>query len=158
MLCTVERHHNAVQYYKTLHKQLQAEYQSYVESTKDTPYLAVSSELWGVFSEYLWENWTRFNDISLRVFVTVKTHCPDHLIYDTYVIERREHTMAVFQRWITHVIDRTFIPTATQEVVKRCYFVRNQTIFRLKSAITILAVMCIIDQHYRLCCFINSQS
>ena len=31
-------------------------------STKDTPYLALMAELWGVFCEYLWENWQCYND------------------------------------------------------------------------------------------------
>ena len=34
-----------------------AEYQSDGGSTKRTPYLNLTSELWGVFCEYLWENW-----------------------------------------------------------------------------------------------------
>ena len=42
-----------------------AEYQSYAESTKDTPYLALTGEIWGVFCEYLWENWLLYNDPTL---------------------------------------------------------------------------------------------
>ena len=42
-----------------------AEYQSEAESTKDTPYLAQSGELWGVFCEYLWENWPRYSSTTL---------------------------------------------------------------------------------------------
>ena len=34
-----------------------AEYQSDAGSTKCTPYLTLTGELWGVFCEYLWENW-----------------------------------------------------------------------------------------------------
>ena len=37
----------------------EAEYQSDAESTKDTSYLILTGELWGVFCEYLWENWLR---------------------------------------------------------------------------------------------------
>ena len=33
--------------------------------TKDTPYLALMDELWGVFCEYLGENWPRYNDTAL---------------------------------------------------------------------------------------------
>ena len=43
----------------------EAEYQSGAGSTKDTPYLALTGELWGVFCGYLWENWPRYNDIAL---------------------------------------------------------------------------------------------
>ena len=39
---------------------IEAEYQSDAESTKDTPYLALTGELWGVFCEYLWENWPHY--------------------------------------------------------------------------------------------------
>ena len=31
----------------------------------DTPYLALMGELRGVFCEYLWENWQRYNGIAL---------------------------------------------------------------------------------------------
>ena len=42
-----------------------AEYQSDPVSTKDTPYLALAGELWGVFCEYLWQNWPRYNGTAL---------------------------------------------------------------------------------------------
>ena len=42
-----------------------AEYQADAGSTKDTPYLALTGELWGVFREYLWENWPRYNGTAL---------------------------------------------------------------------------------------------
>ena len=42
-----------------------AEYQSGAKSTKDTPYLALTGELWGVFWEYIWENWPRYNGTAL---------------------------------------------------------------------------------------------
>ena len=42
-----------------------AEYQSGAKSTKDTPYLALTGELWGVFWEYVWENWQRYNGTAL---------------------------------------------------------------------------------------------
>ena len=32
---------------------------------KDTPYLALTGELWGVFCEYLRENWPRYNGTAL---------------------------------------------------------------------------------------------
>ena len=41
-----------------------AEYQSDAVSTKDTPYLALTGELWRVFCEWLWENWRRCNGIN----------------------------------------------------------------------------------------------
>ena len=34
-------------------------------STKDTPYLALTGKLWGVFCEYLWENWPRYDGTAL---------------------------------------------------------------------------------------------
>ena len=43
----------------------QAEYQLDAGSTKDTPYLALMGGLWGVFCEYLWENWPRYNGTAL---------------------------------------------------------------------------------------------
>ena len=42
-----------------------AEYQRNAGSTKDTPYLALTGELWGVCCEYLWENWPRYNGTAL---------------------------------------------------------------------------------------------
>ena len=38
-----------------------AEYESEAIRTKDTPYLALAGELWGVFCEDLGENRTRYN-------------------------------------------------------------------------------------------------
>ena len=35
------------------------------EPTKDTPYIAITGELWGVFYEDLGENWPLYNDIAL---------------------------------------------------------------------------------------------
>ena len=43
----------------------EAEYQSDAGSTKDAPYLALTVELWGVFCEYLWDDWPRYNGIAL---------------------------------------------------------------------------------------------
>ena len=37
----------------------EAEYQSDAGFTKDTPYLALTGELWGVFCEYLWQKTER---------------------------------------------------------------------------------------------------
>ena len=42
-----------------------AEYQSDAGSTKDTPYLTLTGELWGVVCEYCWENWPCYNSITL---------------------------------------------------------------------------------------------
>ena len=38
--------------------------------TKDTPYLALTGELWGVFSEDFGENWSRYNSTILHFFQT----------------------------------------------------------------------------------------
>ena len=38
-------------------------------STKDTPYLALTGELWAVLCEYLWENWPRYNGTAMYQLV-----------------------------------------------------------------------------------------
>ena len=43
----------------------EAEHQSYAGSTKNTPYLALTGNLWGVFCEYLRENWSCYNSTTL---------------------------------------------------------------------------------------------
>ena len=45
-------------------------YASEVIFTKDTPYLALTDELWGVFSEDLGENWQRYNGTTLYSIFT----------------------------------------------------------------------------------------
>ena len=45
----------------------EAEYQSNAGSTQDTPYLALTGELWGVLCEYLWQNWPRYNGTALYI-------------------------------------------------------------------------------------------
>ena len=45
--------------------EIEAEYQSDAGTTKDTPYLALTGELWGVFCEYLRENQPRYNGTAL---------------------------------------------------------------------------------------------
>ena len=47
--------------------EIEAEYQSDAGTTKDTPYLALTGELWGVFCEYLWENQPRYNGTALYI-------------------------------------------------------------------------------------------
>ena len=42
-----------------------AEYQTNSGSLKDTPYLALTGELWGAFCKYLWENWPRYNGTAI---------------------------------------------------------------------------------------------
>ena len=43
----------------------EAEYQSDAGCTKDTPYLILMRELWGVFCDYLREKWARYNGTAL---------------------------------------------------------------------------------------------
>ena len=43
----------------------QAKCQSDVGFTKDTPYLALTGEIWGVFCEYFWENSPRYDGTAL---------------------------------------------------------------------------------------------
>ena len=65
----VECCYNAVQYCKILITLIitgtEAQYQSDAGSTKDTPYLTLTGELWTVFCEYLGENWRRYNGTTL---------------------------------------------------------------------------------------------
>ena len=42
-----------------------AEHKSDIELTKDTPYVAFTSELWGVCWEDLGENWPHYNGTAL---------------------------------------------------------------------------------------------
>ena len=43
------------------------------ELTKDTPYLALSGELWSVFYEYFNRNWSCYKGFLLYVIVRFKT-------------------------------------------------------------------------------------
>ena len=42
------------------------------ELTKDTPYLALSGELWSVFYEYLNRNWSCYKGFLLYVYILAK--------------------------------------------------------------------------------------
>ena len=42
--------------------------------TKDTPYLALAGELWGVFCEDFAENWPRYNDTAM--YIKISSHNP----------------------------------------------------------------------------------
>ena len=50
-----------------MNTEIEAEYESDAGSTKDTPYLALMGELWGVFCGYFWENWPRYNGTALYI-------------------------------------------------------------------------------------------
>ena len=63
--------YNAVQYNIT---GIEADYQSEAELTKNTPYLALTDELWGVFRGYFGENWPRYNGTALY-FACCSTPC-----------------------------------------------------------------------------------
>ena len=43
----------------------EVEHKSEFESTKDTPYLDLMGNLWGIFSEYLLENWSCYSGTAL---------------------------------------------------------------------------------------------
>ena len=45
-----------------------AKIQPDAKSPKDTPCLALTDELWGVFCEYFWENWVRYSSTALYYF------------------------------------------------------------------------------------------
>ena len=53
----------------------QADYQSDAGSTKDTPHLTLMGKPWGVFCEYFWENWPRYDGTALY-FTSMKTQPP----------------------------------------------------------------------------------
>ena len=38
-----------------------------IRCCRDTTYLAITGELWGVFCEYLWEKWPRYNGTALHI-------------------------------------------------------------------------------------------
>ena len=67
--------YNVVQYSKILHKWLQELRQNITQMVnpqkKDTPYLALTGKLWGVFCEHFLENWPRYNGIALYII----TYC-----------------------------------------------------------------------------------
>ena len=44
---------------------IEVEYKSEFVSAKDTPYLALTGELWGVFCEDFGENWPCYNGTAL---------------------------------------------------------------------------------------------
>ena len=44
------------------------EQKSDTELTRDTPYLALTGELWGVYCEDLGENWPRYNGTALYMY------------------------------------------------------------------------------------------
>ena len=67
---TVECRYNAIQYniifeYGTA--MTEAKYASEVIFTKDTLYLALTDELWGVFCWDFGENWPRYNGTALQL-------------------------------------------------------------------------------------------
>ena len=53
----------------------EAKYASEVIFTKDTPYLALTGELWGVFCEDWGENWPRYNGTALYYYCYCRVLC-----------------------------------------------------------------------------------
>ena len=47
-----------------------AERESDIRIATDTPYLALTGELWSVYWEDLWENWPRYNGTALYMAST----------------------------------------------------------------------------------------
>ena len=60
---TIKYHYNAVQY--NISVVTEVEYKSEFVSTKDTPYLTLTGELWCAFCEDFGENWSRCNGTAL---------------------------------------------------------------------------------------------
>ena len=52
----------------------EAEYKSEFEHTKDTPYLALTGELWSVFCGDFEENWQRYNTHTLYIYIYIYIH------------------------------------------------------------------------------------
>ena len=52
--------------------EIEAEYQSDAETTKDTTSLALTGKPWGVFCEYLRENQPRYNGTALYTACTAE--------------------------------------------------------------------------------------
>ena len=75
-----------VQYCKILHGELQEPRQNInqtLDSQKDTPYLALTGELSGIFCKYLLENWPRYNSTALyfeRFYLCCTMNLPSKLI------------------------------------------------------------------------------
>ena len=71
--------------------------------TKDTPYLALTGELRGIFCEYMWENWPRYNGTALYIgsalyYSGVR---PGNLLYP------RLHVICLMSRWDIHGLGET---------------------------------------------------
>ena len=47
-----------------------AKQQTDIELTKETPYLALTGEIWGVYYDTFRENWPRYNGIVLYIYFT----------------------------------------------------------------------------------------
>ena len=59
---------------------IEPEYKSKVGPTKDTPYLGLTGELWGVLCEDFRENWPRYNDTVPYIAVTDPVRSDVHSI------------------------------------------------------------------------------
>ena len=55
-----------------------AKSESDIRITTDTPYLALTGELWGVYCEDLGENWSRYNGTAL--YYAVPVWSVDHIM------------------------------------------------------------------------------
>ena len=55
------------------------EYQSDAGSTKDTPYLALTGEQWGVLCEYFLKNWARHHGTALCFHVMMSSYASSSL-------------------------------------------------------------------------------
>ena len=49
----------------------EAEYQVGDEFTKDTSHLTLIGELWSIFCEHSWENWTSYNDTTRYIIYAI---------------------------------------------------------------------------------------
>ena len=80
----------------------EAEYQSDAGFTNDTPYLALTGELWGIFCEYLWENWLCYSGTALyfQVGIQLKLKSLMHQLFVQQVVHNLMNTTKTTKRKI----------------------------------------------------------
>ena len=76
------------------------------ELTKDTPYLALSGELWSVFYEYFNRNWPCYKGFLLYLFANelTRTQKQFHIVFlktaaITYLVDYISSQFCLINRW-----------------------------------------------------------
>ena len=86
------------------------------ELTKDTPYLALSGELWSVFYEYFYRNWSCYKGFLLYFFFIFSID-PVTLVYITSPIR-----WSVLFNMTTQIVSLTHWPLEEEPVVQSVIF------------------------------------